>query len=232
MVVSSELVLQPDGLETLSTPPVECTWETYNHLLGVESLRNIYFAMRHGESEANTRRITASNPTYALSSFGLTDFGVRQVCASINAQNFLDSSTIIFCSDLLRAKQSAEIVANELGVSDLHITPCLRERFFGDLDALDYVEYFHHIHRRDNEDPFSSYCKCESAVSVQKRLSEGILQCEKEFSGKDILLVSHHDAIQILECVFNKSSPGFYAGRPDAPYPEIPNGEIRVLEFS
>ncbi|NMC63642.1 MAG: histidine phosphatase family protein, partial [SAR324 cluster bacterium] len=217
MAVSSELVLQSSDLEKLSVPKVERRWETYNHLFGIKDLKNIYLAMRHGESEANTRRITASNPAYALCSFGLTDFGIRQVCASINAQSFLDSSTIICCSDLLRAKQSAEIAANELGVSDLFITPWLRERFFGDFDALDYVEYFHHIHRRDNEDPISSYCNCESVVSVQKRLSEGILQCEKEFSGKKILLVSHHDAIQILECVFSKTSPGFYAGSPDAP---------------
>jgi len=230
-VVSRDLV-RPNGLEALSTPTVERTWETYNYLFGVEGLRNIYLAMRHGESEANTRRITASNPAYALCSYGLTKFGVQQVCDSINGQNFLDSSTIIFCSDLLRAKQTAQIAAKELAISDLYTAPWLRERFFGDLDALDYAEYFHHIHERDNKDPFSSYCNCESAVSVQKRLSEGIFQCEKEFIGKKILLVSHHDAIQILECVFNKSSPGFYAGRPDAPFPEIPNGAIRALQFS
>ncbi len=80
-------------------------------------MKNRYFAMRHGQSEANAARIIASDPAVCLQGFGLTPSGAAQVTASVKGclhefGQVFGQDTLIISSDFLRARQTAQIVAD------------------------------------------------------------------------------------------------------------------------
>jgi broad specificity phosphatase PhoE len=96
-----------------------------NHLLNVTQLSNHFFAVRHGQSEANVARVIASNPATATLSFGLTALGraaaenaARQVVQvyqeSVVQQRKPYQGILVVSSDFLRAKETATILANTI----------------------------------------------------------------------------------------------------------------------
>lgn len=209
-------------------------WSRFNHILHYPTLRNTYYAMRHGLSESNRLRVTATKPAVALTGYGLTEEGRRQVreqALKAKVRRIFSEATIVLSSDFLRAMQSAEIFADVLRASPPIPVAWLRERCFGELDNSDPDEFFPNLHPVDVVDPFNNAWGCESPVSLQSRVSRGISQLEAEHSGLTILLVTHHDTLEVLEAVFAKRSPGEYAGRPEEPQSEIDNAELRRLEF-
>ncbi len=210
-------------------------WWQYNHLWNFTDLRNSYFSMRHGLSESNVMRVTGSNPEFAMSAFDLVPEGydqAKEAVCSMPFRELCDPCTVIVCSDFLRAIRTAELVAEAIGCSDVIRVEWLRERFFGEYDLFDPELYFPHLHPLDVEDPFNTSRGCESPVQLQERLSRGIVGLETAMSGKKILLVTHHDAMQMLEVVFSREYPGRYAGTPEKPRSLITNCEIRQLKLT
>ena len=104
-------------------------------------LRNRYFALRHGHSEANDQSIIISDPDVGTRSFGLTSTGREQVKATLKATlkslpAEFDAHTIIVSSDFLRARETAAIIAVGLKVRQpVRYSESLRERFFGELEG-------------------------------------------------------------------------------------------------
>lgn len=91
----------------------------------------LYFA-RHGESEANVQRVFSNR----LGVHGLTDKGKRQ--AEQLADHLQDVHfTALYCSPILRAVQTAEIVAKCKGIP-YHIEDGLREYDVGILEGRPY----------------------------------------------------------------------------------------------
>ncbi len=83
-------------------------------------------AIRHGETRLNREaRLQGSSDS------GLTALGRAQVFTAAAA---LPAIRRVFCSPLLRARQSADIVARVHGVS-VHVDERLRERSFGELES-------------------------------------------------------------------------------------------------
>lgn len=206
----------------------------FNHLGNIITLGNSYFAMRHGLSESNEMHVTGSDPQFAVSAFDLVPEGCEQVRKAAREPVFrrtFNEDTILVCSDFLRAVHTAEIVRDEIHCREPLRVEWLRERFFGEFDLFDHETFFHIIHRADVSDPFSSVCGCESAACLGERLSRGILELESAMSGKRLLLITHHDALQMLDVIFSFRSPGNYAGTPEEPLPYVENCEIRPLKL-
>ena len=87
----------------------------------------LYF-VRHGESEANTRRVISNRE----SQFGLTDLGRQQ--ANTLAEGLKDIPIrAIFSSPVLRARQTADILSQSLG-QPYQVTEALREYDCGILE--------------------------------------------------------------------------------------------------
>ena len=87
----------------------------------------LYF-VRHGESEANTRRVISNRQ----SPFGLTDLGKKQ--ANILASRLKDIPiTTIFSSPVLRARETADILSQAFG-QPYQVTEALREYDCGVLE--------------------------------------------------------------------------------------------------
>jgi probable phosphoglycerate mutase len=151
-----------------------------NHLLDIERLNNRYFAMRHGHSLANQQGIIVSHPDNGCENYGLSGLGREQVRASLRQHSQLDAKTMVVSSDFKRARESAGI-ACEILASD---------------------ESYDQVWRQDEANPDSQARGVESANQVMARVTAVIADYENQYSAATILLVSHGDALQILQTAF------------------------------
>jgi len=177
-----------------------------NHLLKFKKLHNRYFLMRHGESKANVANLIVSNPDIGISDYGLTEKGITQVKESIKTNKFLDGTTIIYCSDFKRTRETAYVVRYVLKSNQIHLTTKLRERFFGLWDTSS-DKHYKNIWLEDNKNPDKQKNDVESTLQVQDRATKLIEELELKYKNKNILLVSHADCIQILMTGFLKIHP-------------------------
>ena len=173
-----------------------------NHLLDLESLTNRYLIMRHGHSLANRQGIIVSHPSNGCNGFGLSGLGRQQVRESMQSDVLLDVDTIVVSSDFTRAAESAAIVHESLGCREALVTDVrLRERNFGELE-LGPDSAYDLVWDRDRLDPDSNWCSVESARQVMARVTALVAELEQRNTEQSFLLVSHGDALQILQTAF------------------------------
>ncbi|MGE0709399.1 MAG: histidine phosphatase family protein [Planctomycetota bacterium] len=195
-------------------------------LAHITRLGNRYLGLRHGESEANVAGIVLSDPAAGVPGYGLTARGRAQVQASVAASAGLDAATWIVCSDFRRARESAEEAAAVLGAGAPELRPALRERWFGAHEGQRNDRY-EQVWARDREDPDHTEQGVESARAVARRVATLIVALERERQGATILLVSHGDALQLLQTALLRLSPGTHRERP-----HWGPGEVRPLELT
>jgi probable phosphoglycerate mutase len=185
-----------------------------NHLSDINKLRNKYFAVRHGESEANVAHLISSNPQISIESHGLSSHGRIQVAE--NTKLFLENnpsnnSYIIISSDFRRARETADILALNLSNSinnqlNIQLDKRLRERFFGIYDNTS-DENYNIIWKNDEDNPIKNLNdQVESVESVRQRTTDLIKELEEKYDNQIIFLVSHGDSLQILQTAFERMS--------------------------
>jgi len=179
-----------------------------------QKLHNRYFIIRHGHSKANEAAIVLSHPEHGkLEEFTLTGKGEQQVFDSVTAakaKGLLDSNAIIISSPFSRCKRTAEIAKEVLGIRDeIIFDERLRERWFGVWERTDNTAY-DKVWAEDVKDPHHKVGGVESAHGVQQRTAELIHDLEARYQGKVIILVSHGDALQIMQTAFQKKSPAVH----------------------
>jgi probable phosphoglycerate mutase len=193
-----------------------------NHLSGTERLANRYHAMRHGQSKANEAGVIVSRiETDRSGDWGLSELGRRQALTAAERCG-LPEDTLICSSDFSRARQTAEIVRARLGAPAVTIAAELRERCFGDLEGTPASNYAR-VWQADNARAGNAGAGnagttgggadsggtsggadsgIESADAVLDRATALIADLERRHSGRDVLLVSHGDTLQILQAGF------------------------------
>jgi probable phosphoglycerate mutase len=182
-----------------------------NHLANITKLRNKYFAVRHGESEANVAHIISSNPDIGIKSHGLSSNGRVQVAENTKLfiqNNPLNSSYIIISSDFRRARETADILALNLNDNKviIQLDKRLRERFFGIYDNTS-DENYNIIWKNDEENLIENLNnQVESVENVRQRTTDLIKELEEKYENQIIFLVSHGDALQILQTAFERIS--------------------------
>lgn len=176
----------------------------------LNKLKNRYFIIRHGESKANIAEIILSHPEHGThEDFTLTENGEKQVKDSVEkakAKGLLDDKTIIYSSPFSRCKKTAEIAKEALEVNEqIHFDNRLRERFFGDFERTHNSNY-QKVWDIDANNPNHKDFNVESAQEVQDRTMNLVDDLEKQYTSEKILLVSHGDALQILQTGFLDTS--------------------------
>lgn len=175
-----------------------------NCILETSRLRNRYYAMRHGQSFANLRGIIVSHPENGCREYGLSDLGRRQVIASLAANHSLGENTLIVSSDFERALETARIAHRRLAcAAAIVVDERLRERNFGELELTPDSGYAA-VWQRDAADPDSHWRGVESPNRVMRRVTSLIADLEVSHRNATLLLVSHGDALQILQTAFHK----------------------------
>ena len=172
----------------------------------MQRFKNNYYAFRHGQSRANVEGIIVSDPALGTVEFGLTDMGRRQVFSSVASAEPFDADALIFSSDFLRTRETAEIVRSELGATEVMLDERLRERFFGEWEGKCHKNYSK-AWKSDVFDPDREYNGAESSRSVQKRMWSVIQSLEEQYDGQTLILVSHGDPLMLLQTAFKELGP-------------------------
>ncbi len=198
-----------------------------NHLLDITRLSNRYFVMRHGHSLANLQGIIVSHPENGIPGFGLSESGESQVSAAIPPDHLLDTNTLIISSDFKRARESAEVIYKMLNCkAAIRSDVRLRERNFGNLELSTDANYAR-VWQMDEINPDNRLLGVESPNQVMRRISALIIDYETDFSGETLLLVSHGDALQILQTAFQKKDASQHRSQQ-----HLETAEIRRLKLS
>ena len=196
-----------------------------NHLSGVDHLANRFSIMRHGQSKANARGIIVSRiENDRRGDYGLSELGRQQALAAARGCG-LPGNTVIYSSDFSRAWQTAEIVRAQLGALEIVIAEALRERCFGDWEGS-ATDNYARVWAADETDSDQVGIGVEPVAAVLDRTTALIVDLDRRYSGRHILLVSHGDTLQILQAAFLRLSPTRHRR-----LPALRTAEIRQLHL-
>jgi len=151
---------------------------------------NHYIFLRHGEAENNREHIISSWPE--KNKFLLTVKGAQEIEALIPwfKKQKID---FIFSSDLLRTKETAQIIAGAISKKIVY-DKRLREHDFGVYNGLPAGEW-RELFNRDSDKYFVKPAGGESLGDVKKRMMDFLHAIDKKYQGKNILIVSHANPI-------------------------------------
>ncbi|MBX4181596.1 class I tRNA ligase family protein [Candidatus Parcubacteria bacterium] len=158
---------------------------------------NKYFVMRHGRAQNNELNVASGkvdNPHH------LTEDGKLGVTKS--AQEFKEKIDLIFVSPFIRTKETAEIVRENLGLSHESVIEDDRlvEINFGECEGKsieNYQKAYPNTPALFNERPQGG----ENEQDVKKRVGEFLYEIENKYKGKNILIVSHGDAVWMAQSI-------------------------------
>lgn len=176
------------------------------------NLKNNYFLFRHGESKSNKEEFVSSWPEKIHNP--LTSKGVRQVKRAIKKLK-KENIDLIFSSDLLRCKQTAEMVVRELNLKVI-FDKKLRERDYGILNGKSVKEWHYFFNSTDG----ISHERTpggENIEDIKKRIKDFLSDIEAQYENKNILVISHGHPLLVFwgitnnfsekEFISNKSKP-------------------------
>lgn len=190
---------------------------------------NTYMVMRHGQTQHNVE---------GLWNYGnqdgdpLTVTGKQQVTTAAETLKS-DTIDVIIASPFLRTLETASIVAKELGLSEDNIVTDVRLaewKVGGDFDGKPLDDFF--TVRNAAADRYNFKAEGgESYVEVLKRAAEFMYAIEKEYSGKNILIVSHGAVVRGIELIAQGITyTNLFETTRD--YVNFDNAEIRTVDFA
>ncbi len=153
---------------------------------------NEYLFMRHGEFETQILGIWDSGDQ----NIHLTNKGRKQVEETAKILK-KEKIQFVFASDVLRTKETAQIVSKILGIKKINFDNRLREMQVANFSGRPVKEY--HDKFPTYEDKFLKRPEGgESLSDLRTRLWDFIKDTEKKYKGKIILIVSHEYSIWML----------------------------------
>lgn len=180
---------------------------------------NSFVLLRHGESKPNVRGIIVSLPSAGVEEqHGLTAKGKEQaVLAGQQLEELANTSgqkPLLVSSDFSRAYETASAALSQISdSSEVRVDTRLRERFFGRYEGQSsalYEEVWKQDEAMGSGAPHleaSGADGAESVYAVSARMSEVVKELDALFENRLITLVSHGDALQVLQTHFMKMPP-------------------------
>lgn len=139
--------------------------------------------VRHAESEGNRAACFTPHPDIPITPEGRIQ--AREAAARLR----VFAPAHVVSSPYLRARQTAHILAEELGLGDVRVEADLRERSYGDFAGLPYAT------PRPGFDPTCYWDWCppngESLVEVVARAGAALDRVVADGDGRDVVVVSH-----------------------------------------
>ena len=148
----------------------------------------LYF-VRHGESEANARRVFAGQQDSPLT---LAGRGQAEAVARVLSRIRVDR---VVSSDLSRSRDTAEVIARGHGVP-VEPFPELREIDVGEMAGRTWDEA--HGLTQWHEDGFVQWPGGESLDEVLARALPAVQRIARESDGKTVVIVGHGGVTRIL----------------------------------
>ncbi len=158
--------------------------------------RNKYLILRHGKTPYQTRGEKKIYDWPSLDTFPLIEKGKKKIQKLVKKLK-KEKIDIIYSSDSLRTRQTAEIVAKELDLK-INFDPRLRDINIGIYQGREKKEF-----RRDFPKNLKRFEKRitggESWSDIKKRILGFVKDIDTQYEGKSILIVSHGDPLWLLE---------------------------------
>lgn len=153
------------------------------------------YVVRHGQTDWNNKKITMGRKDIPLN-----DNGIKQARITKELINECDIDLII-CSPLTRAKQTADIVNEDIMV-DLIFDDRIVERGLGNLEGASYTS--------DNDKIWdininTADYEIETMVEFKERVYNFIDEITTQYQDKNILLVTHGGVTALINCYFNEN---------------------------
>jgi broad specificity phosphatase PhoE len=169
------------------------------------------FLIRHGETDWNLEGRLQGREDIALN-----ENGIRQ--AKVCGQAFTGRRIkAVITSPLIRAKRTAEIIAENVGLSQVIVEEGLIERDFGVLAGTTY----------DSKKYFDTF-GIEEGIENWEELHERLIRCIKQqaerYYDEDIVLISHGAAINSVISVLTDGEFGSGKTR-------LKNACISIIEY-
>lgn len=168
----------------------------------IDELRNRFFLLRHGRSQANEAGLIVSDPGRGVQAYGLTAQGQAQVEQSVKAAQkagLTDSALAIVSSPFLRAQETACIAARILAVPSIQTDDRLRERACGQLEMAQ-EETYERVWAQDRVDPEHRQMGVESVAEVWARSAALVRELDRGATDTTFVLVTHGDVASALLC--------------------------------
>lgn len=159
---------------------------------------NKLFLVRHGEAENNVQEIINSdlnNDIYHLTEKGRWQIG--KLAEELKEQKI----DLIFCSPILRTKETAQILAEILGldvVADKRLIEFGQGRL-SDKTHSEFVSVFPNWPEEIKNEREKHGVESEEAA--QKRLKEFVDELNDKYQNRNIIVISHGDPLQILRAL-------------------------------
>lgn len=190
---------------------------------------NKYFVMRHGQAESNVKNVWdyQGDPNNHL-----TDDGRDQAKKSADE---LSSKKIdlIIASPILRAQETAKIVAETIGYNPENIVTDARViewQVGGDYQEKNLDSYLAVRNAAPNRYTYRAEGG-ESFQDVIKRCGEFLHEIDSQYQGKNILIVGHNSSARGLILASSGFTFETLLKNPPQEYP-FKNAEIRALDFT
>ncbi|MHA1245394.1 MAG: histidine phosphatase family protein [Candidatus Heimdallarchaeota archaeon] len=148
--------------------------------------------IRHGQSTGNLNRIFQGQ-----GAFPLTDKGkIQAVLVAKKIKDSFESIDCIYSSDLIRAKESTEIIANILGRSKVIFDQRLREHDCGVLEGKVFSEELREKYLEpSNKDPDLRIPEGESSNEMNKRIKVSFEEIVKKTDENSTIMIITHGGV-------------------------------------
>jgi broad specificity phosphatase PhoE len=167
--------------------------------------------IRHGETDYNLQSRIQGSVDIPLNEQG------RQQARTAAAYVARGSWDVFYSSPLSRARETAEIIAEAAGITNIHTEPRLVERGFGEAEGMKLHELRASFRR-------GAIPGAESWDEVRNRALEAALEIVKSNPGQRVLAVAHGGLIGGLLA-------GISGGELGPGRPPLDNCSMTMLEF-
>ncbi|MBZ1345291.1 MAG: class I tRNA ligase family protein [Candidatus Nealsonbacteria bacterium] len=170
------------------------------NLLSQNFSKNNFYLFRHGHSIRQIKNLAMCWPEKIYCP--LTEKGKKETRAAAKkiknnlAYQQAGKIDFIFSSDLLRTKQTAEILAKETGIKVIY-DKRLREYNVGIFNGKKPELVYQYLKKQKNF-TFARLPKGESLTEVGKRIFNFLKETNEKYQNKNILIVSHEFPLTIL----------------------------------
>jgi isoleucyl-tRNA synthetase len=194
---------------------------------------NKYFVMRHGGTEANAKEIVSFSKQ---ESDHLTEEGKVQARTSAKALKKID---VIIASPFVRTKETAEIVAETIGlpVSNIIFDKRLAEVNPGEFDGKDWSEYHRYMYETGSDWFSRQIPGGEALQDVGRRVGATLYELEEKYKDKNILIITHGGPAWLAYVTAGLFEPDHKAYQPADShvfvndFKRFDNAEVRELSF-
>ena len=158
----------------------------------------VIYVVRHGQTEWNVLKKMQGSADIPLNERGLEQ--AKQTRVNLNDCDY----DMIFCSPLIRAKQTANII-NEDKNLDIVYDERLKERNYGEFEGVSKASFNYNDFWAYNKN--IKYIKAENVQDFFNRIYNLLDDLKLKYSDKNILIVCHAGVMKAIECYANEMMP-------------------------